>query len=435
MCSLPQCRGCVATSSVPTRDRDLLDPADHGQLVVGEGGRHRVVVAVEAHEGQASWPAAARPGVARTVAVGSASIASRSSSRRSALVPGLPRTPAEQIGKTGAARCAFSSANDANDGTGTRKFRRPIADEVLDVALLVAPCDPAEAMREQVVALQAQELAGERPLGRADDLGDRDRGVVVARSWSAHRRRTRTRRRGRPGRSRCTRGDRPRRRTRPSTEASSPRARPSRARPAISTVASPKSNWASPGGWLSGTKTSALVASLARRRSGGPGSRCPRSRARLAGARRSALRCGAACAASTARRPARISSIDAEERARAWASAARALAIAGRLGVGRGSSRGSASRSRSHGGSIASRHPRRAPCVGSRPQLHVGAHPSPVCSPCPGEKPAGRVEQADGDGQVLPFSMITNRSEVLPFSMIVHTPRKASSLPSGVSFK
>ena len=103
---------------------------------------------------------------------------------------------------------------------------------VLDVALLVAPSDPAEVVAEEEVALQAQELPGQLALA-PDDLCDRDRGVVVAGAQSARRRRTRKRPRGRPGRSRCTRGDRPRRSRRPSRAASSPRGRPWCSTPAI----------------------------------------------------------------------------------------------------------------------------------------------------------------------------------------------------------
>ena len=50
---------------------------------------------------------------------------------------------------------------------------------VLDVALLVAPPDPAEVVVEQVVALEGQERPGEHPLP-AHHLGHCDGGVVVA---------------------------------------------------------------------------------------------------------------------------------------------------------------------------------------------------------------------------------------------------------------
>ena len=56
-----------------------------------------------------------------------------------------------------------------------------VTDEVLDVALLVAPGDPAEAVREQKMALQPQELPGQRPLVRPHDPADRELRVVVRR--------------------------------------------------------------------------------------------------------------------------------------------------------------------------------------------------------------------------------------------------------------
>jgi hypothetical protein len=54
-----------------------------------------------------------------------------------------------------------------------------VSDEVLDVTLLVASSDVTEAVREQIVALQAEELSGERAFVRSDDLRDCDRGVVI----------------------------------------------------------------------------------------------------------------------------------------------------------------------------------------------------------------------------------------------------------------
>ena len=102
---------------------DLFDPAHDGHLVVGEGGGHRVVVAVEAHERRASSPWSGRPGAARRSRSGRASMAAWSTARRSALVSGLPRTRRNRSAKQAAARYSFSSANEANDGTGTSKFR------------------------------------------------------------------------------------------------------------------------------------------------------------------------------------------------------------------------------------------------------------------------------------------------------------------------
>src|SRR5271156_2655125 len=57
---------------------------------------------------------------------------------------------------------------------GNHEVPPPIAHQVLHVALLVAPPDPAEPMGEEEVALQAQELSGELPLARPHHLLHRD---------------------------------------------------------------------------------------------------------------------------------------------------------------------------------------------------------------------------------------------------------------------
>ena len=72
----------------------------------------------------------------------------------------------------------MSAAHEANDGTGTKRFRLDVADVVLHVALLVAPSHPAEVVIEEMVALEGQESPGQLPLG-ADDLGHGDGGVVI----------------------------------------------------------------------------------------------------------------------------------------------------------------------------------------------------------------------------------------------------------------
>jgi hypothetical protein len=70
----------------------LFDPTEGGDVVMGEGSRHRVVVAVESHERQRVGPASVRPGAPRRTLAGSANMAAWSTSRRSAFVSGFPRT-------------------------------------------------------------------------------------------------------------------------------------------------------------------------------------------------------------------------------------------------------------------------------------------------------------------------------------------------------
>ena len=143
-----------------------------------KGGRHRVVVAVNAHEGERVGPPALHPaGLER---------AFRKLEHRVAVflqALGLGRTLAPKasievhFAAPGQVRVQLGERFKGPDGN--EEVPPSIADEVLDVALLVAPCHPAEPMGEQKVALEPQELARERPLVRADDPCDRDGGVVV----------------------------------------------------------------------------------------------------------------------------------------------------------------------------------------------------------------------------------------------------------------
>ncbi len=73
-------------------DGHVFDPAEDGHLVMGIGGRHRVVVAVETHEGERVGVALATTRRGSKASAGRANMAARSSTRRSALVPTLPRT-------------------------------------------------------------------------------------------------------------------------------------------------------------------------------------------------------------------------------------------------------------------------------------------------------------------------------------------------------
>jgi len=83
---------------------------------------------------------------------GMASMAARSTSRRRALPSGLPRTDRSMSATHAASKWAFSSEKEPNDGTGTRKFRRPKPTRLFDMALLVSPGHPAEVVGEQEVA-------------------------------------------------------------------------------------------------------------------------------------------------------------------------------------------------------------------------------------------------------------------------------------------
>ena len=107
----------------PAADRHLFDPADDADFVVGIGGRHRVVVAVETHEGERVGMALGHPsgleGLGRQRQHGGAVF-----NQAFRLGADLAPDPAEQVGITGCGQVPFSAAHDGNDGTGTNRFRR-----------------------------------------------------------------------------------------------------------------------------------------------------------------------------------------------------------------------------------------------------------------------------------------------------------------------
>jgi hypothetical protein len=69
---------------------------------------------------------------------------------------------------------------EAGEGRDRHQEVAPgVADQALDLALVVALARPAEAVAEQVVRLQLGEGAGPPPLAAAQDAGHRQPGVVV----------------------------------------------------------------------------------------------------------------------------------------------------------------------------------------------------------------------------------------------------------------
>ena len=99
-------------------------PPDHGELVVGVGGRDRVVVAVEAHQRQRVRPSLLDPPRLERVL--------RQRQHRRLVVDeqlrlGLPLTTQTplKISQAPLPQMRVQLVNDANDGTGTRKLRRP----------------------------------------------------------------------------------------------------------------------------------------------------------------------------------------------------------------------------------------------------------------------------------------------------------------------
>ena len=91
-----------------------------------------------------------------------------------------PRSRRSRSARHRVANWLLSASRRSTFGTGTRKLRRVVADQPLDLALLVGPADQAEVALEEAVAGQAQEGLGQLTLARADDPGDGDLAVVVA---------------------------------------------------------------------------------------------------------------------------------------------------------------------------------------------------------------------------------------------------------------
>jgi hypothetical protein len=74
----------------------------------------------------------------------------------------------------------LSPSRPSRAGDGHEEVAAGVADERLDVPLLVGPAHQAEVGLEEVVALQAEERVGEPPLPAAGDLRHGDLQVVVA---------------------------------------------------------------------------------------------------------------------------------------------------------------------------------------------------------------------------------------------------------------
>jgi hypothetical protein len=94
------------------------------------------------------------------------------------LVVGLTADPTMQISGARRGEMSVHLGEGPELGHGDEEVPPRVADQVLDVALLVAAPDPAEVMVEQVVRFEAQELTGQVPAG-AHHLLHRDRRVVI----------------------------------------------------------------------------------------------------------------------------------------------------------------------------------------------------------------------------------------------------------------
>ena len=167
--------------AVADDDPDGVHRADDRDPVVGELGGHRVLVGVEADQRQRVDATAARPGRPRTPRTAAA--AGPAAPRRAGRPwsPACPRAAARRSSRQPALEVGVERLQAAvDDGDRHQEVAAGVADQRLDVPLLVGPPHQAEVGLEQVMALEPEELVGDLAVAAAEDLGDGDLGVVVA---------------------------------------------------------------------------------------------------------------------------------------------------------------------------------------------------------------------------------------------------------------
>ena len=105
--------------------------------------------------------------------------AARSRASRSPIVSAWPRSRSPMPLAAALEQMRVQRREAGGTGTGTRKLRRAIADQPLDLALVVALARPAEPIGEQVMRLQLAEHPRPLALAVAQDPRHRELGVVV----------------------------------------------------------------------------------------------------------------------------------------------------------------------------------------------------------------------------------------------------------------
>ena len=162
----------------PAGDHHLLDIAPHQHRAVAIGGRHRVVVAVVAHQRQCRDPG--RFAVAGLIGGWWSRLQGRQIAHQplaDALV--MAANPVIQPLQTALFEMCIERGEAGRDRNRHQEVAPGIADQALDFALVVALARPAEAVQEQVMRLQLGK--GARALARAvaEDACDRQPGIVV----------------------------------------------------------------------------------------------------------------------------------------------------------------------------------------------------------------------------------------------------------------
>ena len=161
-----------------TADDDLVDVAAHQHRAMAVGGRHRIVVALVAHERERGDPP--RPAFAGLVRHGRAHLQSGEVAHQP-LADALGMAADAVIEPLEAAllemRIELGEAGEGRDRH--QKVAARIADQALDLAFVVALAGPAEPVEEQIVRLQLGKGARPLALAIAKDAAHRQLGVVV----------------------------------------------------------------------------------------------------------------------------------------------------------------------------------------------------------------------------------------------------------------
>ena len=164
--------------SAAADDDHLVDVAAHQHRAMAVGGRHRIVIALVAHERERGDPP--RPAFAGLVRYRRSHLQGGEVAHQP-LADGLGMTADPVIEPLEAAlletRIELGEAGKGWDRH--QKVTARIADQALDLAFVVALAGPAEAVEEQIVRLQLGE--GPRPLALAitKDAAHRQLGVVI----------------------------------------------------------------------------------------------------------------------------------------------------------------------------------------------------------------------------------------------------------------
>ena len=160
-------------------DADRIDPGAERDPLVGIPDGDRVIVRIEPHQRQRADASGDDP--RRIERVGRQGEEGRELASESLGVGvGLAPGAAAQVLATSLREDIIERREIVGDRDGDEEVPPRVADEVLDVTLLVGTSDQAEVGIEEVMALQSFKRFREDVAAAVGDLGDGGAGVVVA---------------------------------------------------------------------------------------------------------------------------------------------------------------------------------------------------------------------------------------------------------------